>query len=104
MWALETLASQAKKLTLAWTKAHVGTPGNELADAAAKTGADDIHMEEQNTPLPKIFSRDLIREAIRAKWKDDWTTEARFKHTKHFYAQPDALKAKHAKILQSICI
>jgi hypothetical protein len=52
-------------------------------------------MDEQNTPLPKIISRDLIREAIRVQLKDEWLKDDRFKHTKHFYAQPDALKAKH---------
>ena len=60
----------------------MGTPGNELADAAAKCGEDDIFMEEQNTPLPKIFSRDLIREAIRAQWKEYWKKDDRFKHAK----------------------
>ena len=64
--ALETLASQTKKLTLAWVKAHVGSPGNELADSVAKAGAEDNTMSVDNTPLFKIYSRDLSRDAIRA--------------------------------------
>ena len=95
LWAFEILASQVKKLTLAWTKAHAGTPGNKLADTAAKTGADDTTLEEHNIPLPNIYNRDLIREAIREQWKKEWKQEDRFKHTKRFYAQPDASKAKH---------
>ena len=47
--ALEMVASQTKKLTLAWVRAHVGTPGNELADTAAKAGADDNTMLVHNT-------------------------------------------------------
>ena len=31
-------AASQKKVTLNWTKAHVGTCGNELADEAAKGG------------------------------------------------------------------
>ena len=44
--------------------------------------------------MPHIFGRDLIWEAIRMKWKREWLKDDIFKHSKHFYRQPDKLKEK----------
>ena len=50
---METLALQVKSVTLAWTKAHIGTKGNEQADQAAKDGAaGGSHMNITKTLIP----------------------------------------------------
>ena len=40
--ALENLKWRTKGCTIAWVKAHIGTPGNEAADLAARRGAENI--------------------------------------------------------------
>ena len=39
--ALENIAWQAKKCTITWVKAHIGTEGNEAANEAARQGAEN---------------------------------------------------------------
>ena len=39
--ALENLKWRTKGCTIAWVKAHIGTPGNEAADSAARQGAEN---------------------------------------------------------------
>ena len=48
---VSNLAWIAKKVTLAWTKAHVGTEGNEAADHTAKQAAHN-DTNEISVPLP----------------------------------------------------
>ena len=56
-----------QSLTFVWTKAHVGTDGNEKADALAKEGAglDDI-ME---VPEPACDAKNLLIRHIRSLWQ-----------------------------------
>ena len=48
--ALNELANRAEVVTLVWTKAHVGTRGNELADRLAKA------VSYTHLTLPTIYS------------------------------------------------
>ena len=56
--ALENLKWRTKGCTIAWVKAHIGTPGKEAADSAARQGAE-------NTPLPGKTAKLEIDNAIR---------------------------------------
>ena len=48
--AVSNLAWIAKKVTLAWARAHVHTQGNGMADKAAKQAANEDSIID--TPLP----------------------------------------------------
>ena len=52
-----------------WTKAHVGTPGNEEADRLAKAGSKltDIH----EIPVPACSTKDIVDRGIRALWQSE---------------------------------
>lgn len=70
-----------------WVKAHVGIPGNEIADKAANLG----HQNKQITKLP--FSREelynKIREGSMKRWNQEWTNKVNLRnigaHTKHLF-------------------
>ena len=89
--ALENLKWRTKGCTIAWVKAHIGTTGNEAADAAARQGAENLenNIQKINTPLPGETTKQEIDKAIRK-----WQTASHYKHTKHFYSGPDKAKAK----------
>lgn len=74
LYEIEILASHVKKLNLAWAKAHVNVEGNKQADQLAKAGAEMIECEQRSLPLPKKHNRDMIKQAIRIKWEQEWTS------------------------------
>ena len=67
--ALKNLKWRTKGCTIAWVKAHIGTPGNEVADSAARQGAENIvnKLQKMNTPLPGKTAKLEIDNAIRTE-------------------------------------
>ena len=65
--ALENLKWRVKGCTLAWVKAHICTEGNEAADKAAKSGAEnkDNKLKVIKTPIPGAVTKTEIDNAIR---------------------------------------
>ena len=53
-------------ITINWIKAHVNHKGNELADRAAKTGAQ--LQESDDTPLSNAYVKTLINDALYRTW------------------------------------
>ena len=66
--ALNDLASKAHKVKLAWVKAHVGTEGNEEADAQAKEGANNP-IAAVNIPTPWGYRKTQIEDYFIKKWR-----------------------------------
>ena len=62
---------RTKGCTIAWVKAHIGTPGNEAANLAARQGAENIDNKIQKiiTPLPGKTAKLEIDNAIRKEWR-----------------------------------
>ena len=69
--ALENLKWRTKGCTIAWVKSHVGTPGNESADTAARQGAENMDKKQKiiNTPIPGKTAKSDIDNLIRTEWK-----------------------------------
>jgi hypothetical protein len=92
--ALEEAMTKTRSIKIVWTKAHVGTWGNEIADELAKqaTLLDDISL--QDIPLPPAEIKRVIQENINKEWLTDWTQYPLARQSKYFLPKPDPPKAK----------
>ena len=70
MGELNLLAHQCKSVQLVWTKAHSGTPGNELTDQEAKADASKDSPALVLTPRGLI--KGLIKDCNLTEWDDEW--------------------------------
>ncbi|KAJ5901430.1 hypothetical protein N7504_007424 [Penicillium tannophilum] len=69
-------------ITIRWIPAHVGVPGNELADAAAKNAAlggaenaGEIAGSEDQFPRLAATAKQQVRRRIQEKWALSWAKE-----------------------------
>ena len=103
-YALDLLNSASKKvksLTLHWVKAHIGIPGNELADGAAKAGAEVSDLKI-NLPLPQTYFNMVLDDITRKAWDNRWKGLNKARQTKQFYGSPDKNKARYVMKLSRL--
>ena len=68
-----------------WTKAHVGTTANELADKLAKEASSKIEMPISYNRLPKsVIKRDL-EDSSRETWQKECETTNKGTTTKEYF-------------------
>ena len=79
---LHNLYLHGVNLEICWIPAHVGIPGNELADEKAKSG---ITSPIFNNKLPVTDYINSLKQNIRTKWQYMWNNE------------PDSNKLKYIK-------
>lgn len=74
--ALDTLRHQKWKIRFHWIPAHVGVPGNEAADKAAKLAADPNLAQPDSTEPRTLMAitKTIIRQAMKSEWIQAWTT------------------------------
>ena len=85
--ALDKLRGQGWDLEIRYIPAHVGVPGNEAADQAAKAAArlgiaaitaPDPHTETQSEAAPPRIltatTKTVIRQTMQSQWAHDWDT------------------------------
>ena len=71
--ALQTIEELNKinhdSLTFVWTKAHVGTEGNEKADELAKQGTSLTHITD--VPTPSCEAKNVVDRTVRTLWQKE---------------------------------
>ncbi|UYV77357.1 hypothetical protein LAZ67_15000672 [Cordylochernes scorpioides] len=80
IYTLQTFFSTNSSVTVQWLPAHIGIPGNELADSLAKAGA--LGLPEARKSTTQLDERDLlcsIKTQCLQEWKSnsahDWNDE-----------------------------
>lgn len=71
-------------INLEWTRAHVGTAGNELADKLAKKAAREDATTNYDRISPSVILRKL-RCSSKAKWEREWAETTKGVITKEFF-------------------
>ena len=92
----KTMLNQAaveRRITLSWTRAHVGTEGNERADQAAKEGGEVGVQGMIATPITEL--KEKIKKYFYTEWELRWSKYKKARMAKLFYPKPDSNQAKY---------
>lgn len=71
---LKHLEEKQWRIHFRWVKAHVGNPGNELADKMAKEAASDEELLQVYIKVPKSTIKTEIQETGYQQWQSRWNT------------------------------
>ena len=75
--------SSNRNIKLRWTRAHIGTYGNERADEGAKKGST-LELV-QNIDIPKAELKNCIENYFYLEWEKSWTKYGKARMTKLFF-------------------
>lgn len=82
---LNRLMNKARRLTIVWTKAHVGTIGNERADELAKIGTKCTNYNNHFIPITQ--AKHNIKAYVLKQWDIEWQKYPEAKQTKQFISR-----------------
>ena len=71
---------------MVWTRAHIGTIGNEKADGLAKEGAEKSEVDTE-VGAPLSYIKGLIEEEIRKRWNAEWKSYEQARQMKQFFPE-----------------
>ena len=81
------------KVHLRWVKAHVGIPGNEIADFLAKRGSSLGEGPSNELLTPKVRQRNEIKNFFYNKWAKAWKLYDHARQTKIWFPTTDPKKS-----------
>ena len=83
---------QHTQMIFVWTKAHIGTAGNEAADKLAKEGTtlDTI----TDAPVPACVGNNLVEQCVRTMWQKEWERYPEARQSKVFLPRVNKNVAK----------
>ena len=91
--ALNALADEhGLTIEVRWIKAHNGIIGNEIADRAAKTGANLLVRQEVG--LSKAATKDRVTTHLYRMWNEKWKNQESCRQTRMFIPEIDRGKSK----------
>lgn len=72
--AFDQLRNLGWEVELRWIPAHVGVPGNEAADRAAKEAAENSPEEPEPETLMTLMAttKSIIRKTMKVEWEAAW--------------------------------
>jgi ribonuclease HI len=93
---LNTLCSGSRYVTICWTKAHVGTTGNERADVLAKEGAREEIIK--SAAEPSVTVKRKVEEKIEGIWGSEWREYNGGRMSKQFIREVSQKISKQALV------
>ncbi|XP_072933661.1 uncharacterized protein [Epargyreus clarus] len=87
-------------IDMSWTRAHVGTEGNEAADAAAN-GAARLHKTPDYTCFPMSFVKQRVRAESLEAWQERYEGSDQGRHTILLLPKLSDIKELHKHIDRS---
>jgi ribonuclease HI len=93
-------------VTLQWVKAHVGIPGNEMADKAAKAGSQSNRFTQMEICNSRTELKTFIRDAQNLEWAQLWASREGIdcRQTRLFFRTPNPKVWKDIKAISKLML
>jgi ribonuclease HI len=93
VYLLNNLGRQ-NRVVIQWIKAHVGHPGNEMADKLAKEGASQLQPSRFPTGVSMALLKLQSTKAMTDQWNRSWRTPRPCRQTKLWFPYVSPRKSK----------